>query len=145
VAAKFEIRSPMSGEFNWVLLSQGRTLATGESYTSKAAAEKAIASMRSAAAAATVVDLTLPPAKTPVGKAARATGRAVGRAVVRSGQAVEQVEQTVAQAATEVSKAAKTTVKKAKISAKKTAKKAKAVAKKAKTKKAKGRGKKTSR
>ncbi|MDQ1499751.1 MAG: hypothetical protein QOI86_3091, partial [Actinomycetota bacterium] len=27
MAAKFEIRSPKAGEFNWVLLSQGRTLA----------------------------------------------------------------------------------------------------------------------
>jgi uncharacterized protein YegP (UPF0339 family) len=70
VAAKFEIRSPKPGEYNWVLLSQGRTLATGASYTSKASAEKAIASMRSAAAGATVVDLTLPPPRTPAGTAA---------------------------------------------------------------------------
>src|SRR4051812_20067153 len=83
VAAKFEIRSPKAGEFNWVLTSQGRTLATGESYTRKVSAEKAIASLRTAAGSATVVDLTLKPAKTPAGKAARVTGRAVARAVVK--------------------------------------------------------------
>ena len=89
MAAKFEIRSTKAGEFNWVLTSQGRTLATGESYTRRVSAEKAIASLRAAAATATVADLTLRPAKTPTGKAARATGRAVGRAVVKSGRAVE--------------------------------------------------------
>jgi len=134
VAAKFEIRSPKPGQYNWVLLSQGRTLAIGESYNSKASAEKAIGSMRQAAATATVLDLTIPPAKTAAGKVAQTTGRVLARAVVKSGQAVEQVEQTVAQAATEVTGAAK-----------KTAKKAKAAAKKGKSKKAKGKGKKAGR
>jgi uncharacterized protein YegP (UPF0339 family) len=72
VAAKFEIRSAKAGEFNWVLTSQGRTLATGESYTRKVSAEKAIASLRQAAATATVADLTLRPAKAPATKAAPA-------------------------------------------------------------------------
>ena len=72
MAAKFEIRSPKTGEFNWVLTSQGRTLATGESYTRKVSAEKAIASLRKAAGTATVADLTLRPAKAPVAKAAPA-------------------------------------------------------------------------
>ncbi len=71
MAAKFEIRSSKAGEFNWVLTSQGRTLATGESYTRKASAEKAIESLRSAAGTATVADLTLPPAKTAPAKAAK--------------------------------------------------------------------------
>ena len=59
MAAKFEIRSPKAGEFNWVLLSQGRTLASGETYTRKVSAEKAIESLRKAAAGATVADLTV--------------------------------------------------------------------------------------
>ena len=59
MAAKFEIRSPKAGEFNWVLVSQGRTLASGESYTRRVSAEKAIESLRKAAATATVADLTL--------------------------------------------------------------------------------------
>jgi uncharacterized protein YegP (UPF0339 family) len=106
VAAKFEIRSPKAGEFSWVLTSQGRTLAIGESYTRKVSAEKAIASLRTAAGSATVVDLTLRPAKTPAGKAARVTGRAVARAVVKSGKAVEKAEKTVKKAARATKKAA---------------------------------------
>ena len=54
MAAKFEIRQPKAGEFRWVLVSQGRTLATSESYTRKVSAEKAIESLRKAAASATV-------------------------------------------------------------------------------------------
>ena len=134
MAAKFEIRSPKPGQYNWVLLSQGRTLAIGESYTRKVSAEKAIASMRQAVGSATVVDLTLPPAKTTAGRVARTAGRVLARAVVTSGQAVEQVEQTVAQAATGVTTAAK-----------KTAKKAKAAATKPRAKKRKGKGKKSAR
>lgn len=107
MAAKFEIRSPKSGEFNWVLMSQGRTLAIGESYTRKVSAEKAIASLRKAAVSATVVDLTLAPPKTPVGKVARVTGRALARAVVTGGRAVEKVEKTAAKAATKTARAAK--------------------------------------
>lgn len=73
MAAKFEIRSPKSGEYSWVLLSQGRTLATGGSYKTKASAEKAVASMRAAVGGATVVDLTLPAARTSAGAAAEET------------------------------------------------------------------------
>ncbi len=119
MAAKFEIGSPKAGEFNWVLKSQGRTLATGESYTRKVSAEKAIESLRKAAATAAVADLTLRPAKTPAGKAARATGRTVGRSVVKSGRAVEKAEKTAAKAATKATKAAKKGVAKAKATAKK--------------------------
>jgi len=92
VAAKFEIRQPKAGQFNWVLVSQGRTLATGEAYGRKVSAQNAIESLRKAAATATVADLTLPPAKTAPGKAARATGRAVGKAVVTAGTAVAKAE-----------------------------------------------------
>jgi uncharacterized protein YegP (UPF0339 family) len=63
MAAKFEIRSPSAGKFTWVLVSQGRTLASGESYARRALAEKAIDALRKAAGGATVADLTLRPAK----------------------------------------------------------------------------------
>ena len=59
MAAKFEIRSAKAGEFNWVLKSQGRTLASGESYARKVSAEKAIESLRKAAASAAVDDTTV--------------------------------------------------------------------------------------
>lgn len=78
MAAKFEIKSAKAGQFNWVLKSQGRTLATGESYTRKVSAEKAIESLRKAAATATVNDTTVKaaaPAKA-VAKAAKTTKRA---------------------------------------------------------------------
>src|SRR5581483_11303615 len=70
MAAKFEIRSAGAGQYTWVLLSQGRTLASGESYARRAAAEKAIASLRSAVAGATVADLTVKP-KPAAAKAAK--------------------------------------------------------------------------
>lgn len=88
MAAKFEIRSSKPGEFNWVLTSQGRTLATGESYTRKASAEKAIDSLRKATGTATVADLTLPPAKTAPAKAAtKATKAAKGTKATKATKA----------------------------------------------------------
>ena len=60
MAAKFEIRSS-GGQHSWVLLSQGRTLASGGPYARRAQAEKAIASLRAAVGGATVADLTLKP------------------------------------------------------------------------------------
>ena len=58
MAAKFEIRSPKAGQFRWVLTSQGRTLATGETYSRRVSAEKAIDSLHKAAATATIDDTT---------------------------------------------------------------------------------------
>jgi uncharacterized protein YegP (UPF0339 family) len=69
MAAKFEIRSAKAGAYNWVLLSQGRTLASGESYSRRGAAEKAIESLRKAVASATVADLAV---KAPTKKPAKA-------------------------------------------------------------------------
>jgi len=100
MAAKFEIRSSKTGEFNWVLTSQGRTLATGESYTRKASAEKAIESLRSAAGTATVADLTLPPAKTAPAKAAKTAKPAKAAKTAKPAKAVKS---------TKPAKAAKTT------------------------------------
>ena len=96
LAAKFEIEKTGTG-YRWVLKSQGRTLAMGESYNRIAMAEKAMATFRVAAATAPVVDKTLP-AATPT-KVAKATGRALGKAVVTSGRAVEAVEKVAAKAA----------------------------------------------
>jgi uncharacterized protein YegP (UPF0339 family) len=116
MAAKFEIRSPKTGEFRWVLVSQGRTLATSEAYPRRGSAEKAIDSFRLAAIGAPVIDTTVPAAKTPTRKAARAVGRAVGKAVVKGGRAVEKVEKAAAKApvaATSTAKRAAKTVEKA--------------------------------
>jgi len=89
--ASFEIRSPKAGRYVWVLTSQGRTLATSEEYSRRALAEKAIVTFRMAAVNAPVVDTTIPAASKPAGKAARATGRALAKAVVAGGRAVEKV------------------------------------------------------
>ena len=109
MAAKFEIRST-SGGWTWVVTSQGRTLATGETYSRRAQAEKAIVSFRMAAVNAPVVDTTLPAAKTTMGKVARVAGRAVAKTVVKSGRAVEKVEKKAAKVARTTTKAAKKTV-----------------------------------
>ena len=113
MAAKFEVRQAAGGKWTWVATSQGRTLALGETYTTKASAEKAIDSLRKAAAGAPIVDLTLRPAKTPAGKVARVTGRAVAKAVVKSGRAVEKVEKTAARVAKKTARAATKTAAKA--------------------------------
>ena len=97
MAAKFEVEQSGSG-YRWVLRSQGRTLATSESYSRRALAEKAITSFRMAAVNAPVIDATLPAAKTPTGKVARAAGRTVAKAVVTGGRAVEKVEKAAAKA-----------------------------------------------
>lgn len=93
MAANFEIRSPKAGVYQWVLVSQGRILATSEPYTRRAAAEKAITSFRMAAAAAPVIDTTVPAAKATTRKSARAAGRLVAKAVVKGGRAVEKAEE----------------------------------------------------
>ncbi len=80
MAAKFEIHSPTAGTYRWVLVSQGRTLATSPAYSRRALAERSIDSFRMAARAAPVDDRTAAPAKTAPAKAARAAGRLAGRA-----------------------------------------------------------------
>ena len=110
MAANFEIQSPKAGEYRWVLVSQGRTLATSPGYASKAAAQNGMASFRTAAANAPLVDLTLPAAKTPAGKAARVTGRVLGRAVTTGGRAVEAVEKVAAKTTKRAAKTASNVV-----------------------------------
>ena len=107
MAAQFEIRSPRRGSYNWVLTSQGRVLAMGESYTRKASCQKAIESFRKGAATGKVADLTLPPPATGPAKAARAVGRVLGEAVVKSGRAVEKAEKKTAKAAAQTAKRAR--------------------------------------
>jgi uncharacterized protein YegP (UPF0339 family) len=114
MAGKFEVRSLAGGQYTWVLVSQGRTLATSGPYRTRAQAEKAIVSFRMAAVNAPVVDTTLSAAKTPTGAAARVTGRAVGKAVVAGGQAVEKVEETAAKVAKKAARAVRTVAKAAK-------------------------------
>lgn len=108
MAAKFEIRSAKAGQYNWVPVSLGRILATGEAYSRRSLAEKAIVPFRMAAVNAPVIDTTVPPAKTASGKAARATGRAFAKAIVKSGRAVKKVEKTAAKAARRSTRAAVT-------------------------------------
>lgn len=81
MAAKFEIRSPKAGQFRWVLTSQGRTLATGETYSRRVSAEKAIGSLQVAAATATIDDTTIkaPARKSVTTKGARDSGRTAGK------------------------------------------------------------------
>jgi uncharacterized protein YegP (UPF0339 family) len=98
MAAKFEIRQPVAGQFRWVLTSQGRTLATSPAYSRRRLAEKSIDSFRMAAIAAPVADQTPTRSKGAPGKVARGAGRAVGKAVVKGRRAVETAEKTVAKA-----------------------------------------------
>jgi uncharacterized protein YegP (UPF0339 family) len=121
MAAKFEIRSPKAGEFRWVLTSQGRTLAIGETYSRRASAEKAIESLRAAAATATIDDTTARRgAKPAVAKAARTSGKALGRATGTTKKTARAAAKKTAKAPA----AAKRTVNKAAKAAEKTAAKA---------------------
>ena len=60
MAAKFVLEKDPAGRFRFRLVSQGRVLASSESYTTKRAAQNAIASVKSGAASATVDDATQP-------------------------------------------------------------------------------------
>lgn len=87
MAAKFEILQPKPDEFRWVLTSQGRVLAKSDTYRGRASCLKAMESFRSAAPTASVVDHTVKPAKAPPkpvsARAARTTGRVVGKAAAK--------------------------------------------------------------
>jgi uncharacterized protein len=58
VAAKFVLARETGGSFRFRLMSQGRVLATSETYSTKRAAQNAIASIQSGVASATVEDAT---------------------------------------------------------------------------------------
>ena len=92
MAAKFEILQPKSGEYRWVLTSQGRVLARSEAYTRRVSCVKAMEAFRQAAPTAEILDTTAQPAATrgrakaapapasTTAKLARTTGRAMGKA-----------------------------------------------------------------
>ncbi len=88
MAANFQILQPKPGEFRWVLTDQGRVLARSDSYTRKASCLKAMQSFRTAVPTADIVDVTTkdvkfaPPATVP-GRAARTSGRVVGKAAAK--------------------------------------------------------------
>jgi uncharacterized protein YegP (UPF0339 family) len=81
VAAKFVLEKDPAGRFRFRLLSQGRVLASSESYTTKRAAQNAIASVKSGASGAVIDDTTAPaaPEKAPgrPAKAAKVATKAV--------------------------------------------------------------------
>jgi uncharacterized protein YegP (UPF0339 family) len=89
VAAKFVLEKDSAGRFQFRLVSQGRVLASSESYTTKRAAQNAIASVKSGAATATVEDTTQP--ETP----AAAPGRPVKAAKKLEEKIEEKLESVV--------------------------------------------------
>jgi len=111
MAAKFEV-SQSGGGFRWVLKSQGRTLATGESYSRRALAEKAIESLRKAAAGATVVDLTVKPAKAAPAKAAGKATRTARKTAARAAKTTKKAAATKRTAKAATSKRTATAAKK---------------------------------
>jgi uncharacterized protein len=84
VAAKFVLEKDPAGRFQFRLVSQGRVLASSESYTTKRAAQNAIASVKSGAASATVDDTTQPD------NAERAPGRPAKKLASVAKKAVKQ-------------------------------------------------------
>jgi uncharacterized protein YegP (UPF0339 family) len=115
MAAKFEILQPKPGEFRWVLTSQGRVLARSEAYTRKVSCLKAVESFRTAAPTAAVADTTstrpvkLAPPRTAPGKAARVTGRAIGKAAAKA-KPIAKAAKVVAEAPVKAVSAAKRVV-----------------------------------
>ena len=86
MAAKFEIRQPKAGQFQWVLMNQGRVLAKGDTYAGKASCLKAMETFRQAAPTAELVDHTATRGKAgmpPAARVARTTGRVVGMAAAK--------------------------------------------------------------
>lgn len=82
MAAKFVLEKDPAGRFQFRLVSQGRVLASSESYTTKRAAQNAIASVKSGAASATVDDTTQPEtAERAPGRPAKKLASAVKKAV----------------------------------------------------------------
>src|SRR2546427_3562465 len=94
MASRFEIKENGRGEFRFVLTSNGRVLATSEPYTRKSSCLNAIESLRKAAVSASVAEDTTQTA--PVAKAARAAGRAVGKAKAKVGTTVAKAEKAAA-------------------------------------------------
>ncbi len=94
MAAKFVLEKDPAGRFRFRLVSQGRVLASSESYTTKRAAQNAIASVKSGAASATVDDATQPETSE------RAPGRPAKAAKKRPAGVKKAVKRKPAAAAT---------------------------------------------
>jgi len=101
VATKFVLEKDSAGRFRFRLLSQGRVLASSESYTTKRAAQNAIASVKTGAGAAVIDDTTAPPVPE------KASGRPakVAKVAEKSAKAVRAVK-AVKKRASAASKAA---------------------------------------
>ena len=96
MAAKFVLEKDPSGRFRFRLVSQGRVLASSESYTTKRAAQNAIASVKSGAASAPVEDTTQP--ETPDSAAKRRPAKSVKKLE----SVVEAVKRTAAAVAADI-------------------------------------------
>jgi len=113
VAAKFVLEKDAAGRFRFRLMSQGRVLASSESYTTKRAAQNAIESIKTTAPGAQVDDGTQPAA----GKVRAAKSGNVAKrsqpVIERSEPAIEvpkrKARSTKATATKATAKASKTT------------------------------------
>ncbi len=110
MATKFVLEKDSAGRFRFRLLSQGRVLASSESYTTKRAAQNAIASVKSGAGGAVVDDTTQPqPPERAPGRPAKAvkTAKKTVKAVKKRAKAAVKV--AVAPAAAPAKKAPRKT------------------------------------
>jgi uncharacterized protein len=105
VAAKFVLEKVTGGRFRFRLMSQGRILASSESYTTKRAAQNAIASIKTTAPGAQIDDAT----QTDAGK-----GRAVKSRAIRPAKGAGRATKAAKSPAQRTTKAAKRTTKAAK-------------------------------
>jgi uncharacterized protein YegP (UPF0339 family) len=119
VAAKFVLEKGTGGSFRFRLMSQGRVLATSETYSTKRAAQNAIASIQSGVSAATVEDAT----ETRSSRAALRKASPVGKAARKATKVAKRVESVVKTAKRAAPSSAKSLVAPAGRTAKKTARK----------------------
>jgi uncharacterized protein len=107
VATKFVLEKDAAGRFRFRLLSQGRVLASSESYTTKRAAQNAIASVKSGASGAVIDDTTAPqvPDKAP-GRPAKAAKKSVRPAKKRTTKATKATKAATGTAASSPAKRA---------------------------------------
>jgi uncharacterized protein YegP (UPF0339 family) len=117
VATKFVLEKDSAGRFRFRLLSQGRILASSESYTTKRAAQNAIASVKSGAPGAVVDDTTQPQtADRPPGrpaKAVKAANKTAKKTVKAAKKTVKAVKKRTRSAAKAVVAAAPAPAKRA--------------------------------
>lgn len=97
MAAKFQIKRKLNGDYHFVLLSPtGRVIATSEDYKSRSGVLNAVKSVRTNAPGAVIEDqstrewLAREAAQKPAAKAARAIGKVVGKAKTRMEEALAE-------------------------------------------------------